>query len=139
MEVDPVSLKLLVKYFIACFDGQHHDVLIFENVGTASAQLSNYHRFFETFLWSTHAVSHSTNPLLEKNGGVFTCSRSLSIAVAACSCLPTCTSKIPMFWVTLYIALRECRNDTFSEMKNVGMLEFVVKHCVGVTTKSSLL
>ena len=90
---DPISSKLLILHLSRVLMGQHHDVLICKNVATPSAQLSNYLRFHETFLWLTHAVAYCTDPWLLKWQSVCLLSHSRSY-------LPTRTSKIPVFFAS---------------------------------------
>ncbi len=82
---------------------QHHDVLSCKNVGTPSAQLSNYHRFYKTFLWLTHAVARSTDPWLLKWRSVYL----LKVTVSQCCHLlmsgNTHLKNSRFFGVTLYI------------------------------------
>jgi hypothetical protein len=56
----------------------------------------------KTFLWWQHAVDRSTDPWL-LHGEVVCSSRSLLRSAVNCTLLPLRISKVPFFWVILYV------------------------------------
>jgi hypothetical protein len=100
----------IIKKFLCTWWLQYRKLQVMFKVSPASLQVQSDSKkgnswkiqICKSFLWPQHAVDRSTDPWL-LNGEVVCNSRSLFCSAANCTLLPVRISKVPVFWVILYL------------------------------------